>query len=152
MKGPGSRKRKSKPKRRASIFEDRVGVYVDSPLMTHRVSLKRQLFARIQGNYGTYRTWARSDGRAPDGGCTCPSEGWPRKHVAALERTWRVNRRSFFDGDGYLATLAHRSKAELIDAIGRLIARGPEGLTALGAKGFDDDEEEDPAAEGDEWR
>lgn len=100
-----------KPKRRALAFDDRVEVYVDSPLMTHRVRLRRQLFARIQGNYGIYRTWA--------------------------------NPRSFFDADGYLKTLADRPKAVLIEAIGRLIARAPEGLAALGVKGFEDEGEDD---------
>jgi uncharacterized Zn finger protein len=121
--------------------------------MTHRVRFKRQLFARIQGSYGIYRTWVRLGRRDLDSGCTCPSDWRPCKHVRALEETWRANRRSFFDVDGFLATLAGRPKAELMEAIGRLIARAPEGLAALGVKGFDDAEPEDPEAhEEDEWR
>lgn len=129
-------------------------MYVDSPLMTHRVRFKRQLFARIQGDYGVYRTWVRLGRRGLDSGCTCPSEWRPCKHVHALEGTWRVNRPSFFDVDRFLETLAGRPKAELVGVIGRLIARAPEGLAALGVKGFEDGEPEDPEAEAEdaEWR
>lgn len=147
------RARRSKPKRRAPTLEDRIEVYVDSPLMTRRVRFKRQLFARIQGNYGVYRTWVRLGHRSLDSGCTCPSDWRPCKHVHALEATWRANRPSFFDVDRFLETLAGRPKAELVEAIGRLIARAPEGLAALGVKGFDDREPEDPEAEQeDEWQ
>lgn len=149
-----SRPRRSKPKRRAPTREDRVAVYVDSPMMTHRVRFKRQLFARIQGNYGAYRTWVRLGHGGLDSGCTCPSEWRPCKHVHALERTWRANRRSFFDVGGFLKTLAGRPKATLVEVIGRLIARAPEGLAALGVEGFEDGEPEDPEAEAEdgEWR
>ncbi len=139
--------------RRSRAFEDRAAVYLDSPLMTHRVRFRRQLFARIQGNYGVYRTWVRPGSRGLDSGCTCPSDWRPCKHVHALERTWRANPRSFFDVDGFLKTLAARPKADLVKAIGRLIARAPEGLASLGVKGFEDEEPEEPEAEGedDEW-
>lgn len=149
-----SRPRRSKPKRQAPTLKDRVDVYVDSPLMTHRVRFKRKLFARIQGNYGVYRTWVRPGHGGLDSGCTCPSEWRPCKHVHALEGTWRVNRPSFFDVDSFLKTLAGRPKAELVEAIGRLIARAPEGLAALGVKGFEDAEPEDPEVEEEdaEWR
>jgi uncharacterized Zn finger protein len=121
--------------------------------MTHRVRFKRQLFARIRGSYGVYRTWVRLGRRDLDSGCTCPSEWRPCKHVRALEATWRVNRPSFFDVDRFLATLAGRPKAELVEAIGRLIARAPEGLAALGIEGFEDGEPEDPEAEPeDDWQ
>lgn len=149
-----SRTRKTKSKRRAPTFEDRAAVYVNSPLMAHRVCFKRQLFARIQGNYGIYRTWARLGSRGLDSGCTCPSEWRPCKHVTALERTWRISPRRFFDVDGFLKTLTGRPKAELIDVIGRLIARAPEGIAALGVKEFEDEAPEDleAEAEDDEWR
>lgn len=153
MTASRSRPRRSKPKRRAPTLEDRAAEYVDSPLMTHRVRFKRQLFARIQGSYGVYRTWVRPGRRELDSGCTCPSEWRPCKHVRALEGTWRANRPSFFDADRFLETLAGRPKAELVEAIGRLIARAPEGLAALGVKGFEDGEPEDPEAEQeDEWQ
>ena len=145
-------RRSSKPKRRASTVADRVEAYVDSPLMTHRVHFRRQLFARIQGSYGVYRTWVRTGSRRLDSGCTCPSEWQPCKHVNALELTWRENPTSFFDVDGFLKTLAGRPKAELIDAIGKLISRAPEGLAALGIKGFDYDEDEETEEDDDAWR
>jgi len=69
-----------------------------------------------------------------------------------VERTWRENPRSFFDVDGFLKTLTARPKTELVDCIGRLIARAPEGLAALGVKSFEDrkpDEVEDE--EDDRW-
>ena len=121
--------------------------------MTHRVRFKRQLFARLQGNHGVYRTWVRLGRGGLDSGCTCPSESRPCKHVRALEATWRVNRPSFFDMDRFLKTLAGRPKAEVVEVIGRLIARAPEGLAALGIKGLEDGEPEDLYAhEEDEWR
>lgn len=119
MKISGRKIRRSKPKRRASTFVDRAEAYVDSPLMTYRVRFKQNLFARIHGNYGLYRTWVRIGSKGRDSGCTCPSDWWPCKHVHALERTWRENSPSFFDVDGFLKILAGRSKAELIDSIGR---------------------------------
>ncbi len=136
-----SRARSPGPRRRAPAVDDRVAVYVDSPLMTHRVRVGRRLFARVQGSYGTYRTWVRAGSRGLDSGCTCPSDWWPCKHVAALDRTWRANPRSFFDANRFLERLAGRPKAELVKTIGRLIARAPEGLAALGVKGFEDGEE-----------
>jgi len=104
------------------------------------VRFKQNLFARIQGNYGIYRTWARIGSNGRDSGCTCPSDWWPCKHVHALQQTWRENPGSFFDVDGFLKTLSSRPKAELIDSIGKLISRAPEGLSALGVKGFEDEE------------
>lgn len=111
--------------------------------MTHRVRFKQNLFARIQGNYGVYRTWISIGRAGGDCGCTCPSEGWPCKHVHALQQTWRENARSFFDVDGFLKTLADRPRAELMESLGKVIARAPEGLSALGVKGFEDEELEE---------
>lgn len=128
----------SKSTKRTASFVDRADPYVDSRLMTHRVRCKQNLSARIQGNYGVYRTWARIGNKAADSGCTCPSDWWPCKHVTALKRTWRGNPRSFFDVDAFLKTLAGRPKAELIATIGKLISRAPEGLSALGVKGFEE--------------
>ncbi len=145
-----SRVRSAKPERRAPTSDDRVAVYVDSPLMTHRVRFKRRLSARIHGNYGVYRTWVLLGRQRLDSGCTCPSDWRPCKHVHALEDTWRANPRSFFDVGGFLKTLAGRPKAELVEAIGRLIGRAPEGLAALGVKGFEDEEPEGLEAEGED--
>jgi uncharacterized Zn finger protein len=112
--------------------------------MTHRVRFGGNLSARIQGNYGTYRTWVGIASRRRESGCTCPSDWEPCKHVNALKLTWRENPESFFDVDGFIKTLASRSRSELIDIIGKLIAHAPEGLAALGVKGFaaeEDDQE-----------
>jgi uncharacterized Zn finger protein len=117
--------------------------------MTHRVRFERQLSARIQGNYGVYRTWVRLASRGLDSGCTCPSEWEPCKHATALELTWRENPESFFDVDGFLKTLSGRPKAELIDVIGKLIARAPEGLAALGVRRFEEEDGEEEESE--EW-
>jgi uncharacterized Zn finger protein len=118
--------------------------------MTHRVRFERQLFARIQGSYGVYRTWVHLGRGGLDSGCTCPSDWRPCKHVRALEATWRANRTSFLDVDALLKALAARPKTELVATIGRLIARAPEGLAALGVPGFEDGDPEDADA-GDEW-
>jgi uncharacterized Zn finger protein len=118
--------------------------------MTRRVRFERQLFARIQGSYGVYRTWIRLGRHSLDSGCTCPSDWRPCKHVRALAATWRENPSSFFDVGVLLKTLAGRSKAELVETIGRLIARAPEGLAALGIPGFDGEEPDDPD-ERDAW-
>ena len=149
MRTSRARTRKSRAKSRASAIAERVEAYVDSPLMTHRVRFERQLSARIQGNYGIYRTRVRMASRGLDSACTCPSDWDPCKHVTALELTWRETPESFFDVDRFLKTLAVRPKAELIDAIGKLIGCAPEGLAALGVEGFDAEEVEDE--EDNEW-
>jgi uncharacterized Zn finger protein len=89
--------------------------------------------------------------RGLDSGCTCPSDWRPCKHVTALELTWRENPKSFFDVDGFVKTLAGRPKAELIDVIGKLIARAPEGLAALGIKGFATEPGDVEDGEDNEW-
>ncbi len=49
--------------------------------------------------------------------------------------------------DGFLKTLAGRPKAELIKVVGKLIARAPECLAALGVNGFDEEEDGDEAGD-----
>lgn len=44
---------------RADPAFDRAIEYIDSPLMTQRLVYRKQLSARIEGNYGTYRTTVR---------------------------------------------------------------------------------------------
>ena len=128
-----------------SVVSDRVEAYVDSRFMTHRVCFDKQVSARIQGNYGIYRTWVNIASRSLESGCTCPSDWHPCKHVSAVKLTWRENPESFFDAGGFVKTLSGRPKSELLEIIGKLIARAPEGLSALGVKGFDmaDDENEE---------
>jgi hypothetical protein len=122
---------------------DRIAQYVNSPLLTHRVRFEDQLTARIDGNYGVYRTTASLKNEYED--CTCPAEMRPCKHILALRKTWEVNPGSFFNLDDLLAQLPKQSKQELIDLIGRMILRSPDLLGLLGVPGFDgaEDDEED---------
>lgn len=122
-------------------FEQRVAEYVDSPLMTQRVRNGKQLSVRIAGHSGAYRTQAQQSKKVT-GDCTCPSEIWPCKHIHALRETWQANPESFFDLDGWLKGLAQQSKAELVEAIGRIVKQYPETLGLLGVEGFEEVEEE----------
>jgi SWIM zinc finger len=119
------------PKRVRKIAADRAAPYIDSPLMTQRVRHGRQISARIDGNYGVYRTRKRIGARGA-GTCSCPSEGWPCKHLRALEATWRANPESFFDLQPVLESLAGQSKADLIRAVGEMALRAPETLSVFG--------------------
>ena len=129
-------------KDRSQILKDRVAQYVDSPLMTHRVRYKKQLSARIHGNFGVYCTRA-SQSRKVDGDCTCPSELWPCKHIQALRETWKVNPQSFFDLEEFLAELSSEPKARLVKVIGQMVLEWPECLSLFGVPGFEEEEDED---------
>jgi uncharacterized Zn finger protein len=121
---------------------DRIAQYVNSPLITQRVRYGDQLTARIEGNYGIYRTTASLQKGHED--CTCPAEMRPCKHILALRETWEVNPSSFFNLDDLVAQLPKKSKQELIELIGKMIMHSPDLLTLLGVPGFDsyeDDEE-----------
>ena len=125
-------------------FEDRVAEYVDSPEMTHRIRCGKELSARIQGNYGSYRTQVRlTKSKKVTGDCSCPSEIVPCKHIYALRETWDANPDSFFAVDDWLKGLAQQSKAELVEAIERIVKEYPETLGVLGVEGFEEVEEED---------
>jgi hypothetical protein len=52
---------------------------------------------------------------------------------------------SFFDVQAFLRSLKTREKAELVEAISRIVARYPQVLALLGVQGFDD-EDSDPDA------
>lgn len=129
-------------KRRTPTPEDRVAEYVDSPVVTQRLKSKRQLSARIQGNYGVYRTHVSTTGRV-SGDCTCPSEWSPCKHIVALRKTWDVNPNSFFDLDEFIAELSQQSQASLIRAIGQIVLERPECLSVFGVPGFEEPEDGD---------
>lgn len=133
--------------RRKQTPEERIAEYVDSPRMTQRLRHKKKLSARIQGNYGVYRTRAKLTKKV-DGGCTCPSDWWPCKHVQALRKTWDVNPESFLDLDEVLAELSDWTKASLIEAIGQTVMEWPQCLCMFGVPGFDEDEDEE---DDDEW-
>ena len=46
----------------------------------------RRWVAKYQGNYGTYtiRLTVAADGSATDFRCTCPSDGYPCKHIGMI--------------------------------------------------------------------
>jgi hypothetical protein len=122
--------------RQKPSFDDRVLEYVNSPLMTQRVRIGNCVSARIQGNFGAYRTQVTQT-KELEGECSCPSEIWPCKHVHALRRTWQTNPASFFDLDDWLKKLANEPKATLVEAIGNIIIASPEMLSVFGVPGFD---------------
>ena len=124
-----------KPKNPDPIY-DRASEYIDSPLMTQRLVYRRQLFARIEGNYGVYRTTVRV-ARKLVASCTCPSDFWPCKHVYAVRATWDRSPDSFFDLAAFLKRLAAMPKGELIDAMRQILVAYPESLTFFGVPGFE---------------
>jgi hypothetical protein len=114
---------------------DPAGEYINSSLTTQRLRDGRQLSARIDGRYGTYRTTVRLSRRL-DGDCTCPSDIQPCKHIRALRATWEPNPDSFFDVRAFLRSLDGYEKPQLIEAIGRIIAVFPPALGAFGVPGI----------------
>lgn len=133
-------------KSRKVIQEDRAAEYINSSLMTQRLRYKKQLSARINGRYGTYRTQVRL-ARAVDGECTCPSEWWPCKHVRALRSTWEKHPDSFLDLEQCLGQIATRPKARLVDMICRMVLMSPQCLVVLGVPGFEEKADEDEASD-----
>jgi hypothetical protein len=133
--------------RRKQTPEERVAEYVDSRRMTQRVRYKKQLSARISGNYDNYRTRVKLTKKV-SGDCTCPSELWSCKHVKALRKTWDVNPDSFFDVDQFLTELTEWTKASLIKVIGQTVMEWPKCLCMFGVPDFDEEEEDD---EDDDW-
>lgn len=128
--------------RQKPSFDERVSEYVDSSRMTQRVRYGKQVSARIEGNYGAYRTQA-SQAKKVAGECTCPSEIWPCKHVYALRATWKVNPNSFFNLDGWLKKLAEEPKASLVEAIRNIVVEEPGLLSVFGVPGFEEAEDDD---------
>jgi hypothetical protein len=122
-------------------FDERVAEYVDNPLMTQRVRFGKSVSARIQGNFGAYRTEV-TQSQVLEGECTCPSELWPCKHIHALRATWETNPRSFFDFDAWLVKLADEPQASLVEAIGNMVMANPGLLGVFGVPGFEDEDED----------
>lgn len=120
-------------------FEDRVAEYIDSPAMTQRLRYGKKVAAKIRGNFGMYHVFAGQSLKKIAGGCSCPSEIVPCKHIHALKKTWEVNPESFFDLDDWLKTLAKQSKAELVEAIGKMVVESPELLGLFGVEGFEEE-------------
>ena len=121
---------------RADPVLDRAYEYIDSPLMTQRLVFRKHLSARIEGNYGVYRTTVQI-ARKLAASCTCPSDLWPCKHVRAVRATWDENPGSFFDLEPFLKALAVKPKAELVEAMRQILLAYPESLGALGVSGFE---------------
>ena len=119
---------------------DRAIEYIDSPRMTQRLVYRKQLSARIDGNYGAYRTTVRL-GRKVEAGCTCPSDYFPCKHVRALQVTWDKNPESFFDLEVFLKALSEKPKAELVAALRQTLLAFPEALALFDVPGFNRDDE-----------
>jgi uncharacterized Zn finger protein len=128
-------------------WEDRVDEYVDSPRMRERIKVGSTLICRIQGNSGIYRTQA-SIGRKKEYECTCPSEYFPCKHVAALLETYRRKPRSFADVDKVLKDLEKREKKELLGTIRQMALDSPSVLSILGVKGFERLDDYNPEEDG----
>jgi hypothetical protein len=114
---------------------DRALEYIDSPMMQQRLRYGRELSARIQGNYGVYRTRVRI-GSLETSSCTCPSEEWPCKHVRALVATWKSNPDSFYNLEALLTGLADEPTGTLIKMIAAMVVVAPESLAALGVDEF----------------
>jgi hypothetical protein len=125
--------------REKPTFDDRVAEYVNSPLMTQRLRFGKQVSARIEGNFGIYRTRVTQTKKV-DGNCSCPSELWPCKHIHALRATWEANPESFFDFDSWLKKLADEPKVSLVEAISNMVAANPGLLSVFGVPGFEDEE------------
>lgn len=128
-------------KKRSSAF-DRAEEYIDSPVMTKRLSYGRELSARIQGNYGVYRTRVRV-GDTAQGTCTCPSEEHPCKHIRALEATWNKYPETFFELEHVVEDLTSQSRPQLIDLVAQMALIAPETLAACGVEEFEEDGDEE---------
>lgn len=135
---PVTKATKAKARTAHQTKPDPAAEYIDSSLMSQRLRHDRHVSALIDGRYGVYRVQAKVTRRV-DGDCTCPSDMWPCKHVRALRATWEQNPSSFFDVRAFLRSLNTRDKAELVDAIGRIVASYPQALALLGVQGFDDE-------------
>ena len=114
--------------------------YIDSPLMSYRVRYGKYLSARMDGNYGIYRTMTMT-GKQANGSCSCPSDYWPCKHIRALKATWRENPGSFVDIQKVLSGLSSRTNKDLLEIMAQMALNAPESLRALGVKDFDEDED-----------
>lgn len=112
-------------------WEDRVGEYIDSPFMKHRLRLDDKLIARIEGNQGTYKVeWNTQNNR---GSCSCPYDDGPCKHLEALKRTWKLKPGSFLDVNTALqAWLDRKGRDELLVFLQRLMVESPSRLAAWG--------------------
>ncbi len=131
-------------------WDDRVGEYVDSPRLRQRLKIGRTISCTVDGNSGIYRTEA-SLRKSTECSCTCPSEYFPCKHVAALRLTYKARPRSFVDLDVVLKKIATQEKPQLVQLIREMVVVAPTSLTALGVKGFEPPKEDDEEGYGDDF-
>lgn len=127
-------------------FDERVAEYTDSPRLRQRVKVGNTISCTVDGNYGRYQTkviLARS-GMGKNAKCTCPSEYWPCKHANALILTYQKSPDSFLDVDKLLAILKQKEPDDLLKLIQKMVAISPSCLKALGVKGFEQEDEEEP--------
>ncbi|MGC2034985.1 MAG: SWIM zinc finger family protein [Thermoplasmata archaeon] len=120
---------------------------MDSPRMRERIKIGSTLICRILGNSGTYRTQASVSAKG-DSECTCPSEWFPCKHVAALRETYKRDPASFADLDKVLKGLEKQEGKQLIGTIRKMVLQSPSALSVLGVKGFKVLDEYDPEEDG----
>ncbi|HEX2474869.1 MAG TPA: SWIM zinc finger family protein [Lacipirellulaceae bacterium] len=125
--------------REKPTFDQRIAEYVNSPLMTQRMRYGKHVSARIEGNFGIYRTRITQSDKL-EGDCSCPSELWPCKHIYALRATWEANPDSFFDFDVWLKKLADEPQESLVEAIGNMVMASPGLLSVFGVPGFEEDD------------
>lgn len=128
-------------------WEDRGDEHVDPSRMRERMKVGSTWVCRIQGNSGVYRTQT-SIGRKKEAECTCPSEYYPCKHVAALLETYQRKPRSFLDLDKVPKDLERREKKDLLGTIRQMVFDSPSALSVLGVKGFERPDDFDPEEDG----
>lgn len=122
---------------------------MDSPRLRQRVKVANTLSCAVDGNYGIYRTRVvlTPSGKGKNAVCTCPSEYWPCKHAHALVLTYQKCPDSFVDVDRLLTGLKQKGRDKLLRLIRDMVAASPACLKALGIKGFELEDEEEPYGE-----
>lgn len=126
-------------------WEDRVAEYANSPRLQHRLKLGKVVSCTVLGNGGVYQTKAAVRG-TKESECTCPYEGFPCKHIVALQQTYKGRPKTFHDVDAHLKERRKKTVDELLQDMRRMILASPSCLAGLGIPGFepaDEKEEED---------
>lgn len=117
-------------------WEDRVDEYVNSPRLRHRLKLGKLVSCTVLGNGGVYQTRAALRGNT-DSECSCPYEGFPCKHVVALQQTYKAHPKTFHDVDAVLNKLRQKPADELLQDMRRMILASPSCMAGLGVPGFE---------------
>ena len=117
-------------------WEDRVAEYVNSPRLYHRLKWGKVVSCTVAGNGGEYRTRAALRG-IKDSECSCPYEGFPCKHIVAVQQTYKARPKTFHDVDALLKKRRRKTADELLDDMRKMIRASPSGLAGLGVPGFE---------------